>query len=145
MKAHEPDAAAIRRALTQASAEFRRLNPAIFGGGAVAGRLPAAKPERDGRREAQDSGVEGGAAGMEYRVTLTTFRRRTLDNHDNARAAMKPVVDLVTAFLGFKTDDHPRLYWEYHQVKTSGRVGTLVLVERKINAETACKNVPSSL
>jgi len=129
MKAHEPDAAAIRRALTQASAEFRRLNPAIYGdAGALAGlRAAVAKPRQ--RREGENRGVESGGAGMAYRVTLIQCRRRLLDSHDNARAACKKTVDLICEWLGFTSDADPRLTWDYAQHKTAGRQGVVVIIE----------------
>jgi hypothetical protein len=131
------DAETVKRLFPHVSAATREANPHIYGAGsgAVAGPVRASQPERDKRSQIEDSGVEAGKGGVEssYRVTLTVFRRRLCDNHDNARTALKPVVDNVTAWLGFKTDDHQNLYWEYHQEKTLGRCGTLIVVERVCN------------
>lgn len=58
--------------------------------------------------------------------------RRLMDDHDNLRASMKPLVDAIAERLGVPDND-PRLVWEYGQVQTS-RAGVLVRVaveERK--------------
>jgi hypothetical protein len=63
-----------------------------------------------------------------YHITLTQHRRKLLDGHDNEAYALKPTVDFITKWLGFKSDSDPRLHWEYHQVKTTGNEGTQVLI-----------------
>lgn len=107
--------------IPQGSEAYRRLNPHVF---SVA-KLRAEVTEPDQRSQGQDSALEAGAASPRYSVTITVFRRRLLDGHDNAAASCKQVADHITAFLGL--DDDRLIDWEFHQVK-SRRQGTHVLI-----------------
>jgi hypothetical protein len=106
----------------------KRRNPELWSSGPVVARLRAEKPQSDQRSEGQDRELEQGKESFSYRITISVFRKRLLDNHDNARSALKPIVDLITTTLGFASDDCPELEWEYHQIKTSGSQGTLILI-----------------
>lgn len=66
---------------------------------------------------------------MGYRISIISFRKKLVDEHDNLRMGCKPLVDAITRSLGFSSDDNPRLHWEYQQCKTEGRLGTLVKIE----------------
>lgn len=66
---------------------------------------------------------------MAFRVSLIVVCRRRMDEHDNLRAACKPLVDAITESLGFSSDDDPRLQWNYDQLVAKGRVGTIVRIE----------------
>lgn len=92
-----------------------------------AGASQSAKPVR--RRQSQDCRVEGPAPRVGYRISLIQFRRRLLDEHDSMRFAVKPTVDNITRFLGYPSDDHPNLHWEYGQTLTKGSEGTAVKIE----------------
>lgn len=62
-------------------------------------------------------------------ISLTQHRARLLDSHDNLRAALKPLVDCITADLCFMSDDNNQLVWQYAQVATQGEQGVSVTVE----------------
>lgn len=129
MKNELPDIT--RRAIASASESTRRRNPEIFGrAGPVAAGLRADEPERSERRQSEDSSVEAGAEGVEYSVAVVAFRRRLLDKHDNLASACKPLTDRITEWLGFDTDNHPRLHWEFLQHETRGRVGVVVKIDK---------------
>ena len=56
------------------------------------------------------------------KVTLTRIAPRMLDEHDNLRTAMKPIVDIIADVLipGLKmgrADDSKEITWEYAQEK----------------------------
>lgn len=111
---------------TKPNETIKRLNPHLF---PVAGlRSEVTQPNK--RCEGEDSGVGKREKGIRYCIALTTFRRRTLDSHDNSRMACKPLVDIITESLGFTSDDCPELTWEYHQVITRGATGTQILISR---------------
>lgn len=110
----------------QGSETFRRLNADLFN--TVAPRPPQS-PQPRGRREGEDRGMERPTPRVGYRVTLVQCRRKLLDAHDSMRFAVKPTVDFITAWLGFPSDDDPRLQWCYEQHKTRGQEGVLVHIE----------------
>lgn len=103
----------------------KRLNPHMFGVGAVA------NPERkrDQRSSGKDQELGRRPSGLEYCVTIVSFRRKRVDGHDNLRTGAKPLVDRITETLGFASDDDPRLHWEYQQVITTGQEGTIVKID----------------
>lgn len=107
------------------SASVKRRNPDLY---PVAG-LPDSQRQSDQRREGQDRQLDKGTAGVEYRITIVSFRRRLVDRHDNLPTGCKPLCDQITASLGFASDDNPRLHWEYQQMKTAGKPGTLVKID----------------
>lgn len=43
--------------------------------------------------------------------------------------ALKPTVDAITAWLGFRADSDPRLHWQYGQQQTAGHEGIIVHIE----------------
>lgn len=81
------------------------------------------------RRESQDRCVESSENSLGYCVTIISFRKRLVDGHDNLRTGAKPLVDQITEWLGFASDDNQRLTWQYSQVRTDGEPGTLVVVQ----------------
>ncbi len=125
MSAPAHDRSIAARVRASASDSFRRLNPHLFGVGAVA----VQEPQRGARREGQPGELVSVPARVGYRVTLTAYVRRNLDTRDNLRAAMKPLVDRITETLGFPSDDNPLLQWEYGQQLTHGGRGVAVRIE----------------
>ena len=95
----------------------------------MAGRVCPEKPERDLRGQSQDCPLAQSQERARYRITFTVYRRRLLDNFDNAKSALKPTIDRITELLGFPSDDCPELEWHAHQVK-SKTAGTHVLIEQ---------------
>jgi hypothetical protein len=102
---------------------IRRDNPDVFR------PLAAEKSKSVGQRRCKDSELERGPESVRYCVTLIALRRRLLDSHDNARSAMKPLVDKITDWLGFKSDADERIIWQYAQVKSDGPQGVAVLIQ----------------
>jgi hypothetical protein len=100
-----------------------KSNPGLFPG------LETEIPQPDQRRKVQDKKLAGGEERRRFRIQFVCLRRRLLDEHDNLRSALKPVVDRITERLGFAADNDERLQWEYHQIKTKGKEGVVVLME----------------
>lgn len=59
-------------------------------------------------------------------VTLTRVSPRSLDSHDNLRAAFKACVDSVADVLGVNDND-PRVVWRYEQRK--GKAAVVIRLE----------------
>lgn len=107
----------------------------------------ARKPEqrRDGEENRVVGEVQKGDAGRvgkkpaggsrscrsktEVVVTVVALRKRLMDGHDNLRFACKPIVDSLTALLGFDDDSHPALIWQYGQIQTFGPEGLMVHID----------------
>lgn len=64
-------------------------------------------------------------------IKVTRVSPRQLDTHDNLRTALKAPCDAITAWLGYKSDDHADLRWFYDQASdTKGRLNyTAVRIE----------------
>jgi hypothetical protein len=103
---------------------FKRRNPDLY----PVGRLENPKRQPDKRSDQKDPGVEVLQDSVAYRVLIISCRHRLCDAHDNLRTGAKPLVDAITATLGFTSDDDRRLTWEYGQV-ISEREGTIVKIE----------------
>lgn len=84
--------------------------------------------EQNKRGESQDRGLEGGAAGVRFCVSIISVRHRLIDAHDNLRTGAKPLVDRITAWMRFKNDADSRLTWEYFQLRTTGPEGVIVVI-----------------
>lgn len=106
------------------SEDVKKLNPGLFG---LAG-LSHPQRQPDQRREGQDRELAAGPGGLGYRVTIISLRKRLVDAHDNLRTGAKPLVDAITATLGFASDDDPRLTWAYAQLIDDSE-GTIVRIE----------------
>ncbi len=94
----------------------------------VVGTLPT-KPKQN-PVPALDQGKKTrprGKRGVVVCVTLIRFGHKLLDD-DNLRAAFKATRDSVSTSLGIDDGDR-RLRWQYSQVETKGRVGSLVKLE----------------
>jgi hypothetical protein len=96
-------------------------------GGIVPG-LRSAKPKQavtaalePGQRQSKE-----GQKGFRHRVVVVALRRRLLDAHDNAKSACKALCDIIAESL--EVDDR-EIEWQIEQLKTSGRPGTLVMIE----------------
>lgn len=107
------------------SESIKRLNPDLFGLGRVAN--PERQPDRG--REGQDSELGGRPESLGYCVTIISCRRRLVDEHDNLRTGAKPLIDCITASLGFASDGDKRLKWCYEQFRTEGEQGTIVKID----------------
>lgn|GEM_PF-5167267 len=107
------------------SESFRAKNPHLFPLAGV--RTP--KPKSNERGEGEDRRVEASASSVRRCVVLTTYRPRLLDSHDNARQALKPIVDALVEKLGFSNDADERITYEYHQIKSNTIQGTHILIK----------------
>lgn len=109
-----------------ASNEFKRLNPHLFGVGQV---VPAQHKSNPGRALEQNSqGQQSRKNGVVYRVTLVSYRCRLVDAHDNLRHGFKPLTDSIAASLGLDDADK-RIRWEFGQVESRGQNGVAVKIE----------------
>lgn len=125
---YDPNIKVSGRVLTYSESTKRR-NPELFKNHQpVAAGVCAEKPEPNQRSQGEDSALETIPKRLAFRITFTTYRKRILDEHDNARHALKPLADAITEGLGFKSDDCANLEWCYHQIR-SRTVGTHVLIE----------------
>lgn len=88
------------------------------------------RPRLPKGRKGEDCRVEGGEPSMGYRVGIVSVRRRRTDEHDHLRSGSRPLVDAITRSLGFRSDDDPKLHWEYAQMLTEGEEGTIVRISR---------------
>ena len=61
-------------------------------------------------------------------VTLHVRSRNLMDEHDNLKASLKPLVDAIAASLGLEDKDG-RIVWQYGQTTTRGKPGVTVTVE----------------
>jgi len=61
-------------------------------------------------------------------VTLHVRSRKLMDEHDNLKASLKPLVDAIAASLGLEDKDG-RIVWQYGQTTTRGKPGVTVTVE----------------
>lgn len=120
-----------KRVLGVANESTRRRNPGVFG----VGGLHADKPEQEQRRTLEQAKQEAKACGRRVpkgvgaiiRVHLIRVGGRPLDE-DNCIAGYKPLRDAIAARLGLDDADSG-IDWEYSQVRTRGRRGTIVKME----------------
>ena len=113
------------------SESVKRLNPHLYSNGRVLGGLETQKPKPTSSPTLArlPRKLEGGKKGVECVVTLCCHRKRLLDSHDNLRSSIKPLVDAIAKSL-LMDDADPRIAWQYHQLKTEGREGVVVTIER---------------
>lgn len=95
--------------------------------GAVEGSIGECDPGKT-----LDGGIpiqEGSAGSVEVRVSvvLIGLRRRVLLDGDNFVAGCKPLRDAIAESLRVDDGD-ARIDWSYHQLKTTGPEGTIVLI-----------------
>lgn len=95
------------------SESTRKRNPELYG---AVGGLQAKEPKPNQRSQGQDCQLEQGQESVGYRIKLIVVSRRRMDAHDNLRSSLKPIVDQITASLGFASDDDPALKWSYSQI-----------------------------
>jgi hypothetical protein len=89
--------------------------------------VAVAKPHQRSPRE--DCRMDSPAPGLGYRITLTQFRRKLMDGHDNLAYSAKPLVDQITTWLGYTNDADHGLHWEYGQQQTLGEEGMIVKIQ----------------
>lgn len=111
-------------ALAGASEAVRRLNPHLFGLGAVEAGCAEPTPIRSLERVKPKRAK--GAGGMAMRVQLIALRHRLLDP-DAVAYSMKPLTDAVAETLGVDDAD-PRVHWEWSQAPTGGPEGVIVKI-----------------
>ncbi len=97
------------------------------------GPVETGKPKQGERGESADSKLVESPPSVGYCVTLIVCGRRRMDQHDNLRAACKPLVDAITKSLGFASDDTPLLEWRYDQITGPGQTGCIVKIEKAKN------------
>lgn len=102
--------------------------PARGPAGPPVGALVPKKPKRDKGSGGQDPELGSRPPRLGYRVVIVRVGKRELDRHDNLRTACKPLVDAITAQLGFKSDNDPALHWEYGQVVSDATPGCIVSI-----------------
>jgi hypothetical protein len=95
---------------------------------ASVGAVEGPKPKPDQGRKGQDPKLGSSSPSMVYRIGLCVVSNRELDAHDNLRSACKPLVDAITASLGYASDSDARLRWEYGQLVSNGRPGVIVSI-----------------
>ena len=111
--------------LSNASESFKKRNPHLYGlGGLEAGQPEPASIQTLAGKPSEHEQSEGC---VEVCITFITLRARQLDS-DNNVASIKPLRDAVCDSLGVDDAD-PRLTFNYHQIKTSGREGVIVHLE----------------
>lgn len=110
-------------------ARLIRENPDKLNAAGLILAVGGQKSEPVRRGKGEDRGVEKVRTRLAYRITIVSMRRRLVDEHDNLRAAYKPLVDRITTALRFFTDSDPRLEWNYSQVVIRGRPGTIVQID----------------
>lgn len=99
------------------------------------GGLVADKPKQNQRRtlEPESKAPQGGGRGVGrisrplIRITLIRFGGKAMDS-DNFIGGCKPIRDAIAASLGLDDADS-WIDWEYSQVRTRGRRGTIVKME----------------
>lgn len=109
----------------QGSTTFRKLNATLLS--ALAAR-PAQGAEPSRGSPGPDCRLDGPAPRLEYRITIIQCRRRFLDAHDSLMFSVKPLVDQITAFLGYTDDANPGLHWEYGQTASQSE-GVIVKIQ----------------
>ena len=123
-----------------ASESFKKLNPHLFGVGAVPADQPKQNPRPLRKVPAGEEGGEGGVAPIlprpskprpMARITLIACRRRLLDD-DNLTASLKFMRDAVADSLlpGMHAGRADAFFvWEYGQMRTDGKQGVIVKIE----------------
>lgn len=113
-----------RKAFSSASPTVRKLNPDAFG----LGGLQNPKRQQRQRGPGEDKALEGVPPGVGFCITIIRVCKRMVDHHDNLRTGAKPLVDAITATLGFAADSDKRLEWRYDQL-IGDREGTIVRID----------------
>ncbi len=118
-----------QRIREQIEADCQRILAQIEAGRPVGGLgADRAKPTALQALECDLQKPASGTQGVALCVTCIAFRKRLLDQHDAVAYSFKPLTDAI-AFTLSLDDADPRLRWEYHQVRTAGRTGVIVMVE----------------
>jgi hypothetical protein len=123
VKKQHPKLAAV--ALASKSESFRKLNPHIFGVGAMATRC-AEQPALRALDQSKPQRAKGKGP-VEIRVQCIALRHRLLDP-DAVAYSMKPLTDAIADTLGVDDAD-PRVHWEWSQAPTGGQEGVIVKIQ----------------
>lgn len=107
------------------SESVRKRNPHLYAVGAVEAGVakPVAAPALANRVVKH----KRRASGVRVLVSLTAFRRRPLDDDNNA-SSFKPIRDKIARELGVDDAD-PRIKFETSQILTQGQEGVLVKIQ----------------
>jgi len=108
--------------ILNASESFKRLNPHLFG----LARSPAQDRKPATTRDVLKPVKLNKRGTPIVAVSIVTFRKIVLDD-DNNVGACKALRDAIADSLGINDKDS-RVRWEYGQVETRARTGTLVRI-----------------
>lgn len=114
--------------IANAPESFKARNPHLYQ--PVVGRVRSKVAESDRTREGEDPTMGLSAEVPCFCITITVYRKRLVDGHDNSRMACKALVDAITTVLGFDSDSDPRLEWIYHQIQSKITHGTHVIITK---------------
>lgn len=108
----------------------KRRNPSLY---PLAGlQSPKSKPDSGDGSQGTVPRKEEGKSRLgtvpKLRVTFIRVCRRTITDSDNLPPAYKWTRDAIAASLG-RDDRDDLIQWEYHQLQTRGREGTIVKIE----------------
>jgi hypothetical protein len=114
----------LRERILRADREQNAGRRNILGGLEAGQPKPTASPALAGRASKRAVCEKG----VEIVVTFTAHRKRLLDK-DNNTASFKPLQDALARDIGLDDGDS-RFNWQYSQIKTEGREGVVVTVEK---------------
>lgn len=108
------------------SESIKRRNPSLF-----LGRLDSqvAQPDNWNPLVKDSPAPKKGTSSLVYRVVLVAHRKRLVDS-DNNVASLKNLRDCIAETLRIDDGDDERLSWTYGQVKTDGKQGVCVTIEK---------------
>ncbi len=102
-------------------------NPDIFGVvGAIQDSIP--KPDQIPALDQGKKACERSPRGLGFCVQIISMRSRLLD-FVNLAGGSKGIQDAIAISLGIDDADI-RVRWEFHQIKTTGREGTIVNIQQ---------------
>lgn len=101
---------------------MRKVNPLVG--------LPDSQRKSNQRSQSKDPKLDKSSNSVGYCIAIISCRKKLVDAHDNLRTGAKPLVDAITASLGFASDNNSRLAWEYGQLVSNDQ-GTIVKITKK--------------
>ena len=111
-----------------ASNFFKRLNPDLGGlCASFAQRCQAPALVGESARAKKGARIVGARNGPLLRVTIISLRNRTRDG-DNEQGGLKELRDAIADWCGLDDADNI-ISWQYGQIQTRGRQGTIVKIE----------------
>lgn len=115
------------RVRNEVSDDVKRLNPDVFG---PVRPVRAAERERDPNTalDKKPRRIKASKGSVALCCTIIGCRSRVLDS-DNFQAGCKPLRDAIARMFGLDDADDC-IQWEYGQVRTDGKQGVIVKIER---------------